>query len=407
MSTPGIARKQGLFSRCVDSVAEVGIKTKVQIFMLLVGLAPPLACLVLLKNMELNDVFNAMALYVAGLVILFYPLSCLLQEWFVLRQAGHINEYMEEVKKGRKPAFALPAETGDENDLIRLKRNIFWMVQNLGLREERLQSALADLADSRRQLLESIEYASLIQRSFLPAPEEMNEVLGEHLLIWRPRDKVGGDAYWVRQVDGGTFVAVTDCTGHGVPGAFLTLIVNSLLEQEFDEECRSNPALLLTRMNLAMRRVLSRNGAQPLAGDGYEGSICFIDHQDEVLHFAGANGIAFVLRDDDVAELRGSRAGVGFSRALPKGGFFSQSTSLKGVRAAYLATDGMTDQVGGPKNLPFGRGRLKSLLRKHSHLPFAKQRDAILESFKEYQARQEQRDDITLLGFSPTRSIQS
>ena len=399
MEAVQLMRSKRLPGRVMDGVAELDIKVKVRIVLLLFGLVPPIVFMLLLQYMQKAEISSVLALYIAGFVILFYPLSCLLQEMLVLRQAGHINTYVEEVKQGRRPHFHLPRDEDTNNGLVLLKRNIFWMVQSLGLREERLQTALAELTESRRQVREGIEYAGLIQRSFLPSAKEMRRVLGDHMLVWQPRDQVGGDAFWIKEVDGGTFVAVMDCTGHGVAGAFLTLIVNSLLEQQLEERCRTNPSLLLDKMNKAMRKALSWDGPQDL-GNGYDGSVCFIDRRKGMLHYAGANGIAYIKRKNDLLELRGNRGGVGFARRSSQSMFFSQSLPLDEVQAVYLATDGIIEQVGGPKGLPFGRKRLKSLLQENVQLPFALQGERIREALGEYRGRQEQRDDMTLLGFS-------
>jgi serine phosphatase RsbU (regulator of sigma subunit) len=398
-ATPSLEKRNPI-CRMMDCLAEIGIKTKVRILLLTVGLLPTLAFLILLQDYEVYDVSNLMALYVSSLVIFFFPLTWLIQDLFVLRQAGNINEYVAEVQQGRKPYVEIPPEEGEENDFLQMKRNIFWMVRSLALREDQLKSTMSELQDSRRQILESIEYAGRIQRSFLPCAGDMERVLGEHLLIWEPRDEVGGDAYWIREVDGGFFVAVTDCTGHGVPGAFLTLIVNTLLDHELEEQCRENPALLLEKMNRSLKQTLVREGAQRTLGDGYDGSVCFVDRRNKMLHYAGANGIAFLLRNDDMLELKGSKSGVGFSSRSSHGGFFSQSVSIDDVVAVYLATDGFTDQVGGPMKLPFGRKRFRAMLHEHSSLPFGQQQELIQKTIKNYRGGQAQRDDMTLLGFS-------
>ena len=128
------------------------------------------------------------------------------------------------------------------------RENVYWMVESLRAREAGLEEILRRLEHSRRTILESIEYASLIQQSFLPSREDIHKALGDHFLLWRPRDGVGGDAYWVKTASNHTLVAVFDCTGHGVPGAFLTLIVSALFDQNYEEACLGDPALLLGKV---------------------------------------------------------------------------------------------------------------------------------------------------------------
>jgi hypothetical protein len=143
------------------------------------------------------------------------------------------------------------------------------MVQGLKAREARLQEALLKLDLARKQILESIDYASLIQRAFLPSDADLEQALGDHFLLWLPRDGVGGDAYWIKRLPNHVMLSVFDCTGHGVPGAFLTLIVASLFEQSFDESCLNNPARLLSRTNQAVKTALSQHAPKTLSDEGW------------------------------------------------------------------------------------------------------------------------------------------
>ena len=211
---------KGFFARALDSLSEISVGVKINILLLTLGLLPPLAVLLYLQQSHTEHLGSALALYIAGFVLLYYPLGRFLEELIVLRQTRRINAYVEEVKIGRRtPFFRLPKEKGNEHDFLRLQRNIFWMVQGLKSRESRLQDTLKKLELAQRQVLESIEYASRIQRSFLPSAHALQKALGEYFLFWLPRDGVGGDAYWVKRSPTHTYLAVFDCTGHGVPGA--------------------------------------------------------------------------------------------------------------------------------------------------------------------------------------------
>ena len=391
----------GPVQRGLDVLSELDVGIKISVVLACVGLLPPLAALLFLNQAGAANLQNALALYIAAYVLLFYPLNKVLEEMLVLRQTRRINAYVDEVKAGRRtPHFDLPEEKGNEHDFVRLKRNIFWMVQGLRNREARLQDTLTRLETAQRQVMESIEYASLIQRSVLPSPDDMRAALGEHFLFWQPRDGVGGDGYWVKQTGTHAFVAVFDCTGHGVPGAFLTLIVNALFEQHFDAECYRDPALLLARMNRGLKGALTRHGRQPLSDDGLEGGVCCIDHPSRTLRFAGARSALFLAGEQGVRERRGDRCGVGFSHVPLDQEFISHAIPLDGVKAAYLFTDGITDQVGGPKKLPFGRRRLRRWLETHAQLPMDEQHRAMRKAFEEHKGHNAQRDDVTVLGFS-------
>ena len=387
--------------RLLDALSGLGIRVKINLVLLVLGLMPPLASLLVLHQAGSESLQNALALYIAAFLLVIYPLGRALEELIVLRQTRRINSYVDEVKEGRRTAsFELPKEKGEEHDFLRLQRNIFWMVQGLRNREARLQDTLNELETAQRQVLESIEYASRIQRSFLPAAKDLRNALGEHFLLWLPRDGVGGDAYWVKRTREHTFLAVFDCTGHGVPGAFLTLIVNSLFEQNFDDMCRGNPARLLVKMNKGLKGALSQHGKDTLSDDGLEGAVCCIDHAARRLHFAGARSFLLLAGKDGMREIKGDRSGVGFVHVPLDQEFVNHSVSLEDIATVYLYTDGITDQVGGGKRLPFGRRRLRRWLGEHAHLPMAEQQKNLEKAYVEYKGRNAQRDDVTVLGFS-------
>lgn len=395
----------GALHALLDRLSDIGVGLKFKVLLLGLGALPPLAGLLYLHHHGPVALQNAMALYVAVLFILYYPLGKLLEEVVVLRQARRINAYVEEVKRGRRTAnFVLPDEKGDEHDFLRLKRNIFWMVQGLKHREKKLEDTLRELEKAQRQVLESIEYASLIQRSFLPSRADLRKALGEHFLLWLPRDGVGGDAYWVKEAHGRVFLAVFDCTGHGVPGAFLTLIVNSLFDQHLDATCADDPARLLSRVNRGIKEALSQHGKENLSDDGLEGVLLCLDRSTCSLRYAAARGALLLREKDGVRQCRGDKSGLGFVGVPMDQQFANHTLPLEDVEAVYLYTDGVTDQIGGPRNLPFGRSRLMAWIGRHAGDGMAAQGEALQEALVAYKAGNAQRDDITILGFS-TREL--
>ena len=394
-------QRKSLYDAGMDQLSSMSVGFKIKILIFGVGLIPTLASLLILHQLGSTYLQNFLALYIAAFVLLYYPLSKLMEELIVLRQTRRINNYVDQIKTGsRTPHFHLPKEKGDEHDFIRLQRNIFWMIQGLKSREARLHDTLNKLETAQRKVLESIEYASRIQRSFLPGSEELEAALGDYFLLWLPRDGVGGDAYWVKRTRNHTYLAVFDCTGHGVPGAFLTLIVNSLFEQNFDDSCWNNPAQLLAKMNKGLKFALSQHDRQKLSDDGLEGGVCCIDNQKQLLYFAGARSFLFLAGTEGIREIKGDKSGIGFVDVPMDQEFANRCISLKGIQSAYLFTDGFTDQIGGVKRLPFGRRKLRIWLEQHAGLPMEEQRVALETMFNDYKGRNTQRDDVTVLGFA-------
>ncbi|MFH1135291.1 MAG: SpoIIE family protein phosphatase [Pseudomonadota bacterium] len=391
----------GFFQHGLDYLSNLGVGVKINMVLVTMGLFPPLAGLLLLQGLEPDRLRNVMALYIAVILALYYPLAKAMEEWIVLRQTRRINAYVEEVKAGRRtPNFNPPMEQGAEHDFRQLQRNIFWMVQGLNSRESRLQEALVKLEQARRQAEEALEYAGLIQRAVLPSRAELHEALGDHFLLWRPRDGVGGDAYWLKRAADQSLLAVFDCTGHGVPGALLALIAFSLFEQNYDESCLADPGRLLSRMNLALAKALSNRTQGYLSSDGLEGAVCCLDRHAKVLRFAGARSNLFLVGREEISEHRGDRRGVGFADVPPDREFTNQTFALRDVDAVYLLTDGVIDQIGGPKRLPFGRRRIREWMAGSRGLSLADQLRDLEQVFADYKGPADQRDDVTVLGFS-------
>jgi phosphoserine phosphatase RsbU/P len=384
----------------LDGIANLGVGVKVSALLLGLGLLPPLAALFFMPQVGIDHVQNVIALYIAVFLILYYPLAKAMKEFLVMRPIRRINAYIDEVKAGRRtPAFVLPAENGGEHDFLQLHRNIFWMVHGLETREAKLHQTLVKLDQARRQVIESLEYAGLIQRSFLPSRQLLGQTLGEHFVLWLPRDKVGGDAYWIRHTPEFTLLAVFDCTGHGVPGAFLTLIVNALLDQNHDEACFSDPGRLLSKLNRGIKEALSQYDAGDHSDDGLEGCVCSIDRQTGVLHFSGAGSLAFLVGQGGIREIRGDRSGIGFVHVPADRTFVNHRIGLDEVDKVYLLTDGIMDQIGGPKRLPFGRRRMREWIENNQNLSMADQCRSLQQVFSEYKGVADQRDDVTVLGF--------
>ncbi|MFP4160808.1 MAG: SpoIIE family protein phosphatase [Ectothiorhodospira sp.] len=274
-----------------------------------------------------------------------------------------------------------------------------------------LMEAMTELqARQHHQLMESIHYASLIQTALLkPSRQAMKQHLpGHHWIIWRPRDLVGGDLFHFVPLEDGFLAALVDCTGHGVPGAFMTLIAQAALERALVEHGHDDPAALLAAMNQGIKHTLdqhhgSGNGAIPGfdSDDGLDGVLMRVSPRAGHWTFSGAR--LPLLRIPPASEgpaeyLRGDRHGVGYrDTPLDTRWRNHRQPCLPGERL-YLASDGVIDQIGGEKRIAFGKKRLGQCLRETRHLDMEAQEQAFCETFSTYQGPEPTRDDITLIG---------
>ncbi len=287
--------------------------------------------------------------------------------------------------------------------LLSLSRVLSLQNDELQRTQSELTAAMTTLEQTNRQLLESIEYASLIQRAFLPSREEIARAVSDFFIVWEPRDLVGGDCYWLKTWPEGALLAVIDCTGHGVPGAFMTLIVSSLLDRFLENQTSHRPDELLGRMNRAIKTVLHKDDRNA-ADDGMEAALCYLDRVDGRIRYAGAGISLLALPGPDGTEeerIRADRAGVGYRRTPADQVYTLHESPLRPEATYYLLTDGVTDLVGGPKRLTLGRRRLSEILRAHHELPLDAQRERLLADLGEWQGEEPVRDDMTLIGFRP------
>lgn len=275
-----------------------------------------------------------------------------------------------------------------------------------------LVRAIAELqAEKNRQVMESIDYASVIQRSFLrPSREALQKALPDHLLLWEPRDTVGGDAFYFAPREQGFFATLFDCTGHGVPGAFMTLIMASFIENALLTQPQASPAALLAQVNRGVKRALgqidhshSAADAEALerSDDGMDAAFLAWDAATRRMRYAGAHAALLLLRPDgsEIELHDGERTGVGYAGTPLDQGWREQTLELEPGTLVCLATDGLFDQVGGPKRIAFGRKRFQALLLAARARPLPELRPTLLAALHDWQGQEPRRDDVSVLAF--------
>lgn len=275
-------------------------------------------------------------------------------------------------------------------------------------RTEALRQSNERLNVVNRQVMDSIQYASLLQSAILPDERTMAQHLGPVLTLWRPRDVVGGDFYLFHELSDNYLVGVVDCSGHGVPGAFMTMMVNAVLDHVIATRGQSDgelddPALLLGSLNRMVRTALGRGRENPRFDNGLDIGLCLVRPARGDLLFAGGRiGLFVTDADGTVTEVKGDPHSLGYRRSRADYAFTSHRVGLATGRSFYLTTDGFLDQAGGPRGFGFGNQRFQAMLRDHRTGPLAVQKEAFVRALAAWQAGYPQRDDITLLGFAPS-----
>ena len=265
-------------------------------------------------------------------------------------------------------------------------------------RTGRLNETLEKGKAANHQIMSSLRYARMIQLAMLPDPEKIKTCIPRHVILWAPRDIVGGDFYYVDQIKGGYIVAVADCTGHGVPGAFMTIIANSELKRIIKGEFCYDPAEILTRLNRRIRKVLKQDTKKNLSDDGLDIGVCAVNVETGRMEFAGAKIDLVFMKDGEIYTLKGDRQSVGYVSG-GKHEYTRQDVAVERGMIVYLYTDGITDQLGERSGQRFGTRRLKDLIKEYSGLPVKVQCEIIKASSDVYRGQRDQVDDMTLVAF--------
>lgn len=308
--------------------------------------------------------------------------------------AHEINNLMEMVNKRSRQLLIANRKLENYSETLE---------QKVEKRTEELNTSLAEVERTNKKLMDSIQYAERIQRSLLPNPNEIKDRMPKCFVMWVPRDVVGGDAYFTDFFENSYVICLFDCTGHGVPGALMTMMAYSGLRKIVrDEGCRE-PAEILKRLNHFIKTSLRQDTEYSLSNDGLDAAICLIDLEKNQMRFSGAMLSMVYVQEDRSHILQGDRESIGYRRSNLKHDFKTHQIEWNESTTFYLFTDGYIDQIGGERQWGFGRRRFVDLLGQISREPFEKQLDLLREQFNTFKGENETRDDITVIGFQLTR----
>ncbi|OAS22034.1 serine/threonine protein phosphatase [Methylobacterium platani] len=265
-----------------------------------------------------------------------------------------------------------------------------------------LERAHARLAEANGLVMESLHYARRIQRAVLPGPGSLRESGLEVAVLWEPLHVVGGDYFWIEEIDGLRIVVVADCTGHGVPGAFLTLIVATALDRILHDRGLRRPDAILAALDGTVRARLRQDREESdLSDEGLDCGICVLDRAAGTLDFAGAGLALTVLSADGVARIKGRRHGLGYRPTGREEPFSTVSLPLGDGATYYLMTDGVSDQMGGTPRRLLGYRAVAEILARHRGLPLDGQMAALEAALAAHRGAEPRRDDMTLVAFRP------
>ncbi len=266
--------------------------------------------------------------------------------------------------------------------------------QNL---ERKVMERTRQFEQQQLNITDSIHYASRIQKALMLPSEELELLLPKHFILNKPKDIVSGDYYWVSHQENRLIIAVADCTGHGVPGAFMSIMGINFLNEIVNKAKTIKANEILNELRDKLIKSLGQTGQRDEAKDGMEMALCVVDPANYKLQYSGAFRPMFLLRQDELIVIKGDQMPIGIynENEVP---FTNKEVPFKENDMIYLFTDGYVDQIGGLNRKTFKSIRFKALLKEIHSLPLDEQQSILREEHEIWRSGMEHIDDILILG---------
>lgn len=303
-----------------------------------------------------------------------------------------INESLDKLKQDLSMAMQQVEELSETNaHLI-----------TATFRERALKKELAaskELIESQtKKIQDSINYSLRIQQSIIPSNDTFNEALNNHFVFYKPKDVVSGDFPWMFTKGDYVYVAAVDCTGHGVPGAMMSMIGNLLLNSIVGNGPAKTPSEVLAELHKSVVYTLKQDAEGNKAADGMDAALCRINYKENELMFSGAHLPLIFMRNGELQTFKGDKFPVGGMQYRNRNKYSDQTIKLERGDKFYVFSDGIIDQIGGEEGRKWMSVSLKEFIETNNHLPMSEIHQKIEDTFNEYKGDYKQVDDVLLIG---------
>ncbi len=249
----------------------------------------------------------------------------------------------------------------------------------------------------RKDIIDDIHYSKRIQSAILPNEQYLHKVIPQHFILNLPRNIVSGDFYWVGELEDKYIVAVADCTGHGISGAFMTMVGTAFLNEIVNSMTISNASEILFELRKLVMKLLKQKGEEGEAADGMDISLIILDKKNKSLQFAGANNPMYLIRNNELQIIKGDRMPIGIHLHFDKP-FTDYQFDIHPGDMIYLFTDGYADQFGGPNNKKFRYKQFQELLMNIHKQQLKEQNKQLYRTITDWKGNNDQIDDILIMG---------
>jgi serine phosphatase RsbU (regulator of sigma subunit) len=265
---------------------------------------------------------------------------------------------------------------------------------------EEVEKQRSELEIRERNIKDSLRYAQKIQEALLPSEEYFRRYFSDSFIFFKPKDIVSGDFYWIGEKEGRIFIVAADCTGHGVPGALMSMIGLEIIEKTINEANIDTPSAILSVLNRGLEKTFSREkNIGTIIRDGMDIGLCVIDRNKKKIEFAGAFLPLYLVRNNSLIEIKGDKLIIGMNPSDQA--YTNHEMELMEDDILYLFSDGYVDQFGGSENKKFMYRRFRYLITTIHRFPVNDQKSVIEDNIMTWMGGTPQIDDMMVIGFKP------
>lgn len=286
-----------------------------------------------------------------------------------------------------------------ENERL-LEAKVIERTEEVVRQKEEIENKNQELEVLYTHVTDSIKYAKRIQEAILPPADMMKKYLPNSFVLFKPKDIVSGDFYWLDTKDNKTLFAAVDCTGHGVPGAFMSIVGYNILKYVLSNNNFTEPALILDALNEGVSETLHHGHEASQAKDGMDLSFCTIDYNTLELQFAGAYNPLYIIRNKELIQIKADKFPIGYFLGDNKQKFTNHKMQLQKGDCVYIFSDGYSDQFGGPRGKKFMASNFRNLLLQIHQLPMENQKEILNKTIEDWRGVLDQVDDVLVIGLT-------
>lgn len=341
------------------------------------------------KNDEIGEMTNALNRVISGLKST--------KDFAISVGSGKFDTHYEPLSSEDTLGKTLIKMRDDlaENERL-LEQKVQERTAEVVQQKEEIEKQNERISELYEEVTDSIKYAKGLQEAILPPEEFVNKNMPESFILYKPKDIVSGDFYWVETKNDKTYFAAVDCTGHGVPGAFMSIVGYNALNEALRKN--NDPGSILDSLNKGVSKTLHNNAMGTTTKDGMDLALCCYDHKTKELQFAGAYNPLYLIRDGEVNQIKADKFAIGSYHEDTSKKYTNHVIQLQKKDYIYVFSDGYADQFGGPKGKKFMYKRFRDFLLSLNGKSMATQRDFLDSTIEEWKGPLEQIDDILVIG---------